>query len=90
MSPFAGCADICPQTNDLEKSLCVNFMPNTRVEVSKENLIRIVHVLLPPSPEMVARYATTSGEGGISTVPNHADTASRDLMILSGFFSHGT
>ena len=90
MSPFSGCADICPQTNDLENSVCVNLMPNTRVQLTKENFRRMFHVLLPPSPEVVARYAPSSGGGGSSKVPNHADTVSRDLTILSGFFSPGT
>jgi hypothetical protein len=90
VSPFSGCADICPQTNDLENSLCVNLMPNTRVQLNKENFRRMFHVLLPPPPELVARYAPSSGRGGCIIVQNHADTASRDLTILSGFFSHVT
>ena len=39
-------------------------MPNTRVQLTKENFRRMFHVLLPPSPELVARYATSSGGGG--------------------------
>ena len=87
VSPFSGCADICPQTNDLENSLCVNLMPNTRVQLTKENFRRIFHVLLPPSPELVARYTPSAGREGSIIVPNHADTVSRDLTILSGSFS---
>ena len=29
---------------------------NTRVEVSKDNLLRMFHILLPPPPELIARY----------------------------------
>ena len=30
---------------------------NTRVELSKENLMRMYHIMLPPPPDLIARLA---------------------------------
>jgi len=55
VSPFCGAADICPQDHGLEDTFKVN-VSNTSLEMSKENFMRMYHVLLPPDSEVLANY----------------------------------
>ena len=73
VSPFSGSADICPARDSLEAPVWVS-VSNTRLEVrlvniisemislqvSRDNLHRILSILLPPSPELLARSYQSS------------------------------
>lgn len=61
VSPFAGCADICPQTDDFGYTLLLNWYPNYQpahcsVFWTLDNGKRMFRVLRPPPPELAARY----------------------------------
>ena len=54
VSPLSGDADICPQHN-LLTSLTLNF-GSSKLEVSGQNLLSLIHILLPPSEEVLSAY----------------------------------
>jgi len=56
VSPFCGSSDICPQDDNLLHHILQVSVANTSIELSKENLMRMCRVLLPPHPEVLSRY----------------------------------
>ena len=55
VSPFCGNSDICPQDDYILTVLQIQ-VAGTSIEMSKDNLIRLSRVLLPPDPEVLSRY----------------------------------
>jgi len=55
VSPFCGSSDICPQDETMFSSLQVSIA-NCSIELSKENLMRLGRVLLPPDAEVLSTY----------------------------------
>jgi len=55
VSPFCGSSDICPQDESIFSNLQVSIA-NCSIELSKENLMRMGRVLLPPDPEVLSHY----------------------------------
>ena len=51
VSPFCGNSDICPQDDYILTVLQIQ-VAGTSIEMSKDNLIRMSRVLLPPDPEV--------------------------------------
>ena len=55
VSPFCGNSDICPQDDYIFTILQLQ-VAGTSIEMSKDNLIRLSRVLLPPDPEVLSKY----------------------------------
>jgi len=55
VSPFCGGSDICPQDDYIFTILQLQ-VAGTSIEMSKDNLIRLSRVLLPPDPEVLSKY----------------------------------
>ena len=55
VSPFCGNSDICPQDDYILTILQIQ-VAGTSIEMSKDNLIRLSRVLMPPDPEVLSRY----------------------------------
>ncbi|XP_060531802.1 1-acylglycerol-3-phosphate O-acyltransferase Pnpla3 isoform X2 [Cylas formicarius] len=52
ISPFCGESDICPR-DDSSQLFHINIA-NTSIEISKHNIYRMVRILFPPKPEVLA------------------------------------
>jgi len=55
VSPFCGNSDICPQDDYILTVLQIQ-VAGTSIEMSKDNLIRLSRVLMPPDPEVLSKY----------------------------------
>lgn len=72
VSPFAGENDICP--SDESFNLMLINLSNTSIAVSPANLYRIVRILFPPHPEILARM-TQQGEWRLKVHLQSVDNA---------------
>jgi len=64
VSPFCGNSDICPQDDYILTVLQVQIA-GTSIEMSKDNMIRLSRVLLPPDPEVLSRYCKQGFEDAL-------------------------
>jgi len=64
VSPFCGNSDICPQDDYILTVLQIQ-VAGTSIEMSKDNLIRLSRVLLPPDPEVLSRYCKQGFEDAL-------------------------
>jgi len=54
VSPFSGSADICPPQQMID-SLTISFSNNS-LELCRDNMVRMINILVPPSPDILAQY----------------------------------
>jgi len=64
VSPFCGNSDICPQDDYILTVLQVQIA-GTSIEMSKDNMIRLSRVLLPPDPEVLSKYCKQGFEDAL-------------------------
>jgi len=64
VSPFCGDSDICPQDDYILTVLQVQIA-GTSIEMSKDNMIRLSRVLIPPDPEVLSRYCKQGFEDAL-------------------------
>uniref|UniRef100_A0A1B6BZU4 triacylglycerol lipase n=2 Tax=Clastoptera arizonana TaxID=38151 RepID=A0A1B6BZU4_9HEMI len=69
VSPFCGETDICPR-DDSSQLFHVNFA-NTSIEVSKQNVHRIIRILYPPKPEVLTKMCMQGFEDTLRFLHNN-------------------
>ncbi|XP_065345986.1 1-acylglycerol-3-phosphate O-acyltransferase Pnpla3-like isoform X3 [Cloeon dipterum] len=89
VSPFCGESDICPR-DDTYNVLQVN-LANTSIELSRQNLLRAMRILLPPSPEVLSEMCKQGFDDALRFLHrNNLINCTRCLSVQSTFIISDT
>lgn len=84
VSPFAGENDICPR--DKSSQLFHVHFANTSIELTRKNLYRFTHILVPPKGEVLAQLCQQGFEDGLRFLQkNNLISCNRCVSIQSSF-----
>ncbi|OQR67515.1 patatin phospholipase domain-containing protein 2-like [Tropilaelaps mercedesae] len=84
VSPFSGENDICPE--DESFNLMLIHLSNTSVAVSPANIYRLVRILFPPHPEILARMTQQGFDDAVKYLQRHnLISCTRCLAVRSSF-----
>ncbi|CAB3372131.1 Hypothetical predicted protein [Cloeon dipterum] len=91
VSPFIGMSDICPINPNqywlswLNFSICVN-LANTSIELSRQNLLRAMRILLPPNPQVLSEMCKQGFDDALRFLHrNNLINCTRCLSVQSTF-----
>ncbi|CAB3372133.1 Hypothetical predicted protein [Cloeon dipterum] len=84
VSPFCGESDICPR-DDTYNVLQVN-LANTSIELSRQNLLRAMRILLPPNPQVLSEMCKQGFDDALRFLHrNNLINCTRCLSVQSTF-----